>query len=1040
MLSFCSICLQEKQSKKGTRVFKKSRKSKEETNLSWKRWTIDRLTMSLVENPGGGKSRYNAQFYQTRYMVANELEKGLQIKKRVIDYLRKASFNFGQNHRSASETLINARKEPQEKNLSDMPSGVDSQGATSCAAEEMQNPLVDERSDEEILAEKYFGERYHLKTAEAWQTNANRECLDEDKLDKLFSANCDDILKSEMKQDHFDFKEAAFEDSNFGGNDSVTVRKCQKSLPMTITIVPHIGTPSSSFEGTTAHQQMNLSTENVNDGSPLKTLDMDEKSRSAFDEEFSQEARAEELKKEKSTSVWEFGTGTILDSSFNFGEGEFVSSTPFKPRQSAAAGESSTSSQKLHSKHSPAVFVSPPENTGCRESSKLSANSERQKSQISIGGLETPVKEPPAEGIKPVKPTEKWDCDPSCDAKLPKNWATRLHSGLKSLDNEKDINTDLMALENNLIGFEYCDQCDPTQYPHCALGSDECKDNLKLMRSVAPHSCGVRTLMRAFYTMRQLNNWLIQLDDILDSGEFAIFMNHIDMEKTFDTIPKRYREEILSAMDFHRQLNEDEIADCQKVQQQFGKLISNFEKKIGPDSWDRDICDICHLWVQHVRRVDNFEQLPTSDEHVRAQLQERLQFQKDIRICDGKKRGSRCCWQELKIRNMLPISAVENGLGIDIVPEEFSDFTPQEEMLVNLAKCFIRVLRLQSYGGKNAASRQIRAMKGNAINLPLPLDADVALVGKTLPSPEFVTVLVDSMPTAQKKIWRSMVRMDKVVKFIHYLKKNNPLYKDITVLDSKDPVLAEKMNAAFRLAREETDEDDDGPADLSSSIIPEEASKSPAPEGAGANDGISMIAPSANDGREGDEAATEPQPAQLRHIDEEEKIQMVEFKECSIHPLEKGQPSGNDAELYQKIRVQGTPLDDKEPDLEMKCFAMSYPKGRNGPNSARTRKVDDRVFVKSRIRNKNPGFRRNHQYIFYRMQQRIRKDMNSGIYATLNVKKNPGMSAKQFADGIRSGKLEGSVANMFSQMPQTKEYWNARRSKYLSSAFRDHPL
>ena len=52
-------------------------------------------------------------------------------------------------------------------------------------------------------------------------------------------------------------------------------------------------------------------------------------------------------------------------------------------------------------------------------------------------------------------------------------------------------------------------------------------------------------------------------------------------------------------------------------------------------------------------------------------------------------------------------------------------------------------------------------MKDIAIHLPLPCEATHDHVRDTLPSADKLKILIDSIPTKEKKIWRSLVKMKK---------------------------------------------------------------------------------------------------------------------------------------------------------------------------------------------------------------------------------------------------------------------------------------
>ncbi len=138
-------------------------------------------------------------------------------------------------------------------------------------------------------------------------------------------------------------------------------------------------------------------------------------------------------------------------------------------------------------------------------------------------------------------------------------------------------------------------------------------------------------------------------------------------------------------------------------------------------------------------------------------------------------------------------------------------------------------------------------------------------------------------------------------------------------------------------------------------------------------------------------------------MDEVEKMQLVEFPHYCIHPLQDKQPDMKDTDLYMKIKIIADAINDREESqLEQKCFVKGYPLGRFGPvlESDQKCKVLNQLFLKSRVLHKNAIFRRDLQYLFFKMDQQNRRDMLSGIFSTMSYTNCRRLTAGQITDGV----------------------------------------
>ncbi len=86
----------------------------------------------------------------------------------------------------------------------------------------------------------------------------------------------------------------------------------------------------------------------------------------------------------------------------------------------------------------------------------------------------------------------------------------------------------------------------------------------------------------------------------------------------------------------------------------------------------------------------------------------------------------------------------------------------------------------------------------------------------------------------------------------------------------------------------------------------------------------------------------------IRHVPQQERESHA-FTQYTVTQLQKEMPNEMDTELYQRVKVGGEIISDKEKNLEMKCFPMLYPKGRNGPDTDRNVHMRAEEYFKNRM-------------------------------------------------------------------------------------------
>uniref|UniRef100_A0A914X0K6 DUF6570 domain-containing protein n=1 Tax=Plectus sambesii TaxID=2011161 RepID=A0A914X0K6_9BILA len=346
-------------------------------------------------------------------------------------------------------------------------------------------------------------------------------------------------------------------------------------------------------------------------------------------------------------------------------------------------------------------------------------------------------------------------CSPDCA--FPTNWATRLHSALLKLNS----NGTAEDLCNAIAQFEDCTECQP--HLRCIISDlDTCTNGLRLLIAAMVHFQHLRTVIRRYYEIRQSFIWLRDMKDALENSDLerlmALIKNPNLNAKLRERIDESVRREEGSA---HSQ----EALFCNR---HFRSIIREFEK--GIRNFRVDPCQVCDRLFQE----SELKEVPLTDFlHTLGSAD----FSTDtVMICSSCK--TYAVPSHGKPPSIPPMAAV-NDMGVDEVPPELQGLNWVETMLIQRAKPFQTMVQLKPYG--NHHLDLVRASRGLALHLPLPLQGTIDHTLQTLPSTKGLRIWVDSLATKEKKIHRTLVNVRKVIEALKWLQKNNPFYKDITI-------------------------------------------------------------------------------------------------------------------------------------------------------------------------------------------------------------------------------------------------------------------
>ena len=112
-------------------------------------------------------------------------------------------------------------------------------------------------------------------------------------------------------------------------------------------------------------------------------------------------------------------------------------------------------------------------------------------------------------------------------------------------------------------------------------------------------------------------------------------------------------------------------------------------------------------------------------------------------------------------------------------------------------------------------------------------------------------------------------------------------------------------------------------------------------------------------------------------------------------------PDKDNVEIYQQERLTSHPLSHfLERDLDMKCFPEYFPLGTGGLNAKRMKALKRAEFHKCLIKNVNPQFRRDPQFLFYVNIHNDMAQISTAVYMMMNFGKSSGITAGQLRQKV----------------------------------------
>lgn len=151
------------------------------------------------------------------------------------------------------------------------------------------------------------------------------------------------------------------------------------------------------------------------------------------------------------------------------------------------------------------------------------------------------------------------------------------------------------------------------------------------------------------------------------------------------------------------------------------------------------------------------------------------------------------------------------------------------------------------------------------------------------------------------------------------------------------------------------------------------------------------------------------------------------YEQYTVFPVQSSRTNISATKLYQQVKVHANPIAWFEKKLDMLCFPDIFPTGVNGQHEIRLQSIRDCDYNKARILSRHPRYRRNMQYIFHLMNNATMRQINGGVYQTLNLTNaNQKFTKESYLQKVAIGDFdqgENKMNNVFNRVRNTKEYW-----------------
>lgn len=151
----------------------------------------------------------------------------------------------------------------------------------------------------------------------------------------------------------------------------------------------------------------------------------------------------------------------------------------------------------------------------------------------------------------------------------------------------------------------------------------------------------------------------------------------------------------------------------------------------------------------------------------------------------------------------------------------------------------------------------------------------------------------------------------------------------------------------------------------------------------------------------------------------------------TVYPLMDTRTSSDPATVYQLLKVVDENINNRDANLDLKCFPDIFCTGRNGQNQERRDKLQPGEYIKWLLKSTYKQFRLNLQYLFFSLDQANMRQINAGIFHKLNITKSTkNLNKKTFLENVQKNEeINNNLSTMFGRLRNTQQYWKKRNNE-----------
>ena len=571
----------------------------------------------------------------------------------------------------------------------------------------------------------------------------------------------------------------------------------------------------------------------------------------------------------------------------------------------------------------------------------------------------------------------------------------------------------------------------------------DCKDPLLTLKRLNEHFPTLRTITRRCYSLKE--SFLIAQDlrTIYEEPADEIYRMYLkykhlgEIEKKSSSI-MRPTIDINSIYDkYKNEIEEVQASSNPNLSHDLPlyvcfscKILYKFTQ-VSDLTKLRSYPEDCHHWnsiIEHnnidLNKIKEFKM-----EKNRRRKQELLEEFKDkYYICLS-------CKEKFQ-QKKLPPKCILNKMDVCPRNEIIESLNEYERLLISRAHTFRTILTASNKSGRKniPSNRQHKKTTGVSIHLPLDINATLksVLSDKEVLNTSNLQLSVSSKAGKKKIIWQDVVNIQKVYNAVKFLKDEvkNPHYATLLDLPESPQEFADKYlkDEIPQIEYDPDPEDDDALATDDSNI------DNPSHDTSGNNTKNSdKETNQKNNGQPNDANTTECSNTEIR--DESDSLltklspqQLQHNKEYyTIMPIHNNRQIDKNLPKYGLNRVEGDALSDfTEKDLDTLTHPDIFYNGQYGENDpARQIHIGKSAYAEARLMSSDPRFRHDKTYLFDLANSKTKRDINSAIFQTLNVKKDG--TRRTAGEILNDDKIDKDINTVFSKVRGTDEYMKIKR-------------